>query len=175
MRIAGYLIILAAILCRCLFLMAEPRSPHDLSGSRDVVAAALTANDAYAVDQNGHLGFDALNANVAEVGVSTIMVERFDPSAAVVMLPGADEQPGVAGVDDNGDAVVDNPSELGATRSDDVCVVASADEEDQLPQPKLVLQRGAFVPSDQTGEGPVRFVVYGATGKDRWSFLVERD
>ncbi len=79
---------------------------------------------------------------------------QWDPAAAVYLTPGADALPGVALVDDDGNGSVDDPSELGATGSDDRVV---APEQTLVTEPlpavssapgesARVVSRGAMVP-----------------------------
>ena len=78
-------------------------------------------------------------------GTCVLRMLQFDPSAVVVILPGADAQPGVAGVDDNGNGGTDDHFELGATKSDDCCQVIKVEVARSMNPRPLVLQRGAFV------------------------------
>ena len=50
------------------------------------------------------------------------LVSRWDALTPVFLKPGPDGQPGAAQVDDDGNGVVDDASELGATGTDDVIV-----------------------------------------------------
>lgn len=89
-------------------------------------------------------------------GAILIRTQRFDPSAYAGVDAGPDGLPGVAGVDDGFNGLVDDPTELGATGSDDRFVVISEAEfladPDSLP---LVLQRGAFVPDANEASDPL--------------------
>jgi hypothetical protein len=70
----------------------------------------------------------------------------FDPDMVVAIRPGPDQQPGVAGADDNRNGVIDDRWELGATHSDDQCVVILASQLESIPADQiLILQRGANV------------------------------
>lgn len=141
-----------------------------------------SVRDAILADWNAAEWSDAtyrvvITRPLAEAGVTGITFERFDSTAWVVIRAGPDRQPGAAGVDDNADGVVDNQSELGATGSDDVCLVQSADDSLQdTDEPLLLLQKGAFVPATATElrdhPGQYRAVVTGRTGNDNWSILV---
>lgn len=77
-----------------------------------------------------------------------VRVSRWDPQVAVYVAAGADGQPGVAGIDDEGNGVVDDSAELGATGSDDP-VLTPADPE--YPQAQsgaitaMLLSRGAMM------------------------------
>ncbi|MEM1068485.1 MAG: hypothetical protein AAGI63_06290 [Planctomycetota bacterium] len=112
----------------------------------------------------------SLPDSLKELGVQSVTFEQWNAQASVFMQPGADGQPGVAGVDDNGSGIVDDESELGATRSDDVLSVTA----DAVPTdgPTLVLQSGAFVPvtyeNALADDQPWRAVVQG----DGWSFII---
>jgi len=109
--------------------------------------------------------------------------QRFDPDARVRLLPGADGQPGTIDVDDNANGVIDDPGELGATYSDDQCMVEASESAPSAITPSAVLQLGAFVPMNQMawqpGEHPVRLLGQHQDASDTWSFLfelpVERD
>ena len=79
--------------------------------------------------------------------VMEVQWQRFDPQARVRLLPGPDQFPGGANVDDNANGVVDDAGELGATHSDDVCIVEASNDEPLTIQPSVVLQRGAFIPA----------------------------
>ena len=109
----------------------------------------------------------------------TVMLQRFDPGARVVMWPGDDQQPGVAGVDDDGSGLVDDRSELGATWSDDQCkVMAAGTHQQDSERPTLVLQHGAFVPIRQTEAAgtslPTRAIVFGTSADGQpWSMMIE--
>ncbi len=51
--------------------------------------------------------------------LARLSVHRWDESAPVYVTVGADGKPGIAGIDDDGDGVIDDLGELGATGSDD--------------------------------------------------------
>jgi hypothetical protein len=111
-------------------------------------------------------------------GVETIAWERFDAGAIVVIEAGADQQPGIAGVDDNVNGTPDDRLELGATGSDDVCRVVPAGHSIGPADTSLPLQRGAFVPASPPTDPPARAIVSGRCRddqgrEDRWSFLIE--
>lgn len=80
--------------------------------------------------------------------VIELTLQQFDPDAVVAILAGDDGQPGVAGIDDNGNGVTDDRSELGATHSDDRCETMSGELAKNITPRPLILQRGAFVPVD---------------------------
>lgn len=75
----------------------------------------------------------------------------FDPDALVIIDAGADGLPGQAHVDDGGNGVVDERSELGATGSDDQCRIVFGDEAVSVKQLSkdstvMIVQHGAFRP-----------------------------
>jgi len=112
-----------------------------------------------------------------ELGVTGVEYQCFDPDAVVVVRPGLDSMPGVAGTDDNMNGIVDDRLELGATRSDDVCTVLTADQLNQIPRDEvMVLQRGSFVPANESEiDGRNwRAIVYGKSKeKNHWSLVVD--
>lgn len=73
---------------------------------------------------------------------------RFDADALVVIRPGPDNAPGILGIDDGGNGTTDEPGELGATGSDDECLVLfGAETQEAAKDPMtLILQKGAFRP-----------------------------
>jgi len=157
-------------------LARVPENYQDLSATKAAVAHWL--------EQAATSGSRNLPDSLTELGVDGLRMEQFDPTAVVYLQPGPDGQPGVAGVDDNGDAQIDNRVELGATGSDDVCLVAAADNPGLNHPNTLILQRGAFLPKpgdpgktpdrDQAS-GEQRVIVTGQTNQDAWSFLIEID
>ena len=72
-----------------------------------------------------------------------------------------------------------HPSELGATGSDDVCLVQRASPDPSDDETTLVLQHGAFVPaspSELTNRSSQwRAIVKGESHGDHWSMLVEME
>jgi hypothetical protein len=81
----------------------------------------------------------------------------FDPDALVIIDPGPDGLPGRANVDDGGNGVVDERSELGATGSDDVCRVVFGSDAASFKQqmdnpPAVIAQRGAFRPLQNSAQ-----------------------
>jgi hypothetical protein len=170
------LVIASVSAYRLWVLSTGPQSLTELSVQRQAVVRWLTSNDVITPGEDGSIDFASLDSELRELGVSRLELQRFDPQALVVIRPGADRQPGVAGVDDNGDAIVDNRVELGATRSDDRCEVLTPQQHEALDENTLVLQRGAFVPdaaprslADNTSR---RVVVRGEFDGEPWSFLV---
>ena len=71
-------------------------------------------------------------------------VEYYCPTARLVLDAGSDGQPGVAGVDDANNGIVDDPHELGATGSDDRLTVQCADA--ALTAGQRELARGGWCP-----------------------------
>ncbi len=173
--LAAILILFAAAL-RGWSLWTAPLPPPDLSSVRLAVSQWLETASPLPLEADGSIAAASLEPRLLELGVNRIQFERFDPDALVLMRPGKDGQPGVAGVDDNGDGMTDNRSELGATRSDDVCVVVPQGARPPADEPTLVLQRGAFVSAAATPSPdsiyPQRAIVFGGTGQDAWSFLL---
>lgn len=113
-----------------------------------------------------------------DAAITRIQYQRFDPQAVVVVSPGPDQLPGVAGTDDNMNGVVDDRLELGATRSDDICSVLSAEQLSRIPPDNfMLLQTGAFVTQqsdDSSSKSPQRAFLFGESdGGQPWSVLVE--
>ena len=104
--------------------------------------------------------------------------QQFDPSARVRLLPGLDGQPGTAEFDDNFNGVIDDAGELGATFSDDLCIVEASQEPASQLEPSIVLQRGAYVAADKSpSQKPGyrdRMVVLYQGQDDSWSFVLDR-
>ncbi len=72
----------------------------------------------------------------------------FDSGAVIGLDAGRDGLPGIAGVDDGANGVVDDRAELGATGSDDRLFTLSKTEYDSDPAAMpLVLQRGGWTRS----------------------------
>ncbi len=81
-------------------------------------------------------------------------------------------------MDDNDNGVIDDAGELGATFSDDVCVVEASHAPAHPTDPGIVLQRGAYVDTHecftQTTRYPNRLLVL-YQGQDKpWSFVLDR-
>ena len=108
-----------------------------------------------------------LRQSSPEHGITHVEYQRFDPEVVFAARPGPDGMPGVAGTDDNMNGITDDRAELGATRSDDVCVILTALETDQLSANEVVvLQQGAFVATEVPTLNSQR-----PTANDRlWSF-----
>lgn len=165
-------VMLAATLRLVGTLASDVKQPSDLQSVRELVIAEWNQLSADDISRRAEI-----SPRLAEAGVTEITVERFDTQALVVIRPGHDAKPGTAGVDDNANGIVDEDGELGATGSDDVCVVLPNEQSLQsLTGPTLALQRGAFVPvtGDERTETSHqrRAIVRGQTEGDRWSFLV---
>ena len=112
-------------------------------------------------------------------GSTQFIQQHFDPSARVRLLPGLDGQPGTAEFDDNVNGVIDDAGELGATFSDDLCVVEASQESASQIEPSIVLQRGAYTAADQnlsqpTTRHPDRILVLYQGQDDAWSFVLDR-
>ena len=162
--------------------------------SRAAVAELLESWDGQIADPRVLANEDGPNRQqwqqLAGRGVTRVSMMDFDVNAMVVMRPGADRKPGFAGIDDDANGVLDDRTELGASRSDDRCVVVPAAPLKRHEGLKgreehtLVLQRGAFLPAAEvstTGLGPTnaigprRAVIHGESDGRRWSMLVDRE
>lgn len=103
--------------------------------------------------------------------------QQFDPAARVRLLPGLDGQPGAADFDDNANGVIDDPGELGATFSDDLCIVEASHAPANLIEPSIVLQRGAYVATrkqiTKPNRYPDRILVLHEGQDDAWSFVLD--
>jgi hypothetical protein len=103
---------------------------------------------------------------------SSIMLYAWDTEAPVYVSAGADGQPGVRGVDDEGNGTVDDRSELGATGSDDLMLTpehpdyAAASSADS---PAMILSRGAMrlVTDDRVIRGPAQIRIDVVTPEQR--------
>jgi len=157
--------VLVGAVARAVTLAGVPRLDDDLAEVRATVAEWIETDQEESSE---------LPESLRTLGVETIRFEVFDPEGLVYMQPGADGRPGVAGVDDNGNGIVDDNTELGATRTDDVLQVTSG--EITFDGPVLILQRGAFVESSRDaalmGNQPWRAVVTGRSNTELWSFQV---
>ena len=144
-----------------------------------VLAAAIRLGNHYWVSQ------DAPIAPPTNASNRTVLYEQFDPDAAVVVVAGEDGAAGIVGVDDDGNGLIDDRGDLGATRSDDQCLVVSPGQLDELDQSSrlfAVLQKGAYVPVsrkhiDQSTQ-PARAIVVvpspgSSDGKVIQSFVVD--
>lgn len=180
--LVGGLVGLAAVF-RCWTLVTAPSQPAELTAARSAVQQWLADTSPPPINDEGNIPASSLDPQLRALGVDRVEIQQFDPKALVVIRGGADGQPGVAGVDDNGDGLIDNRSELGATRSDDECVVvpsardASVGIEEAEQEVTLVLQRGAFVPVTDPAELRTtksrRAAVFGQSGGRPWSFVVQ--
>jgi len=170
-KIAALLVFAAAGL-RLAAIMDQPTIPHSLDAVHDQVTSVM------ALSHSPRYEMESLHSQ----GVDQIVIEQFDSQSLVVMRPGRDRQPGVAGIDDNANGIIDDAAEMGATRSDDLCGVQPSRQANPAEAASgLILQRGAFVPltpDSQHGASPGRAgqprraIVKGHFGEDRWSFLL---
>lgn len=127
--------------------VGQPAAPRSAAGPETDPAAAsnwFTPEDLTALDSSGWA--------VLPAELTRLRVRRWDPEAAVYITAGPDGKAGVAGVDDDGDGVIDNLSELGATGSDDQVIAphqpgyaAAAAGEGVV----RVIDRGALVEIDR--------------------------
>ena len=82
-------------------------------------------------------------------------------------------------IDDNGNGVTDDRSELGATHSDDRCETMNSEIAKQQEPPPLVLQRGAFVnvssPEQRIDNAEKRLRLSGESAGRPISFLISVD
>lgn len=103
--------------------------------------------------------------------------QKFDPAARVRLLPGPDQQPGTIDLDDNANGVIDDAGELGATFSDDQCIVEAAGSQPSSPKPSLVLQRGTYVDradvNTQQSQHADRILITRGGVTNSWSFVVD--
>jgi hypothetical protein len=185
-RILAAVVVLIAAGVR-LWTFADPalRPLDDLRPIRELVLAdqeKMTSkwiDDSNRVRKQHSSNLIEMTQRVADAGVREIVFERFDPDAVVLMRSGPDMQPGVAAVDDNANGIVDDASELGATGSDDVCLVQRASPDPSDDEITLVLQHGAFVPAlpselkNRSSQWRAR--VKGQSNGDHWSLLVEME
>lgn len=136
-----------------LALSATPQAARDFTGVRSEFASrASVTSDAKSVLNDGDV-----NGSVCK-SLLAFDLQLFDAQAPVILTCGADELPGVAGSDDNGNGITDHPvdspdnldlGELGAMHSDDLVVTPSQsrfrevirrDASDAIP-----IARGTFV------------------------------
>lgn len=195
LRKADYLIVLLVIGAAAWRLDAL-RWAHDLGQSANKLSQLfeLTKREVLSsAESDGQL------AEKGQLDRRRVQWQRFDAHARVRLLPGPDGYPGRAKIDDNANGVVDDAGELGATHSDDICVVESSSDPPSEIKPSVVLQRGAYVPvpfddlypkdTDRTLSAPdsvsgskphsvsltwsPRAVVHGYSRGRAWSFLVD--
>ncbi len=76
-------------------------------------------NDAALPDLDSITGISVLSDSLKVLACKPVVIYSWGPEASVILIPGPDLSPGVAGVDDDGNGVVDDLSELGATGTDD--------------------------------------------------------
>jgi hypothetical protein len=80
----------------------------------------------------------------------TLRLSQWDASAVVYVAAGADAMPGAAEVDDDGNGLVDDLRELGATGSDDVMLTPLDQGYDDARQGRvtaMAISRGAMIPT----------------------------
>ena len=79
--------------------------------------------------------------------------------------------------DTDGDGVTDDAGELGATYSDDLCVVEASQSPPCEIKPSIVLQRGAYIPAKLISTKQFLHsdrVLILCQGKDEsWSFVLD--
>ena len=141
---------------------------------------SLASNTTITPIQLPELTADVIDSPSArdKFGITGVEYQRFDPLAVFAVRPGPDQKPGVADTDDNMDGVTDDRMELGATRSDDLCLVLGFDQQQDMDGDMMVLQQGALVPvRDSTQKArSERAIVYGESADGSpWSLLVELD
>ena len=152
-----FLVVLCVAVAKTFSMISAPFSSQERtvrSTTREQVKNYLRE----ASDEDLHrVFFDVESSEFEDVGAKSVAVDsifsssikmellQYDPTAVVAILPGLDGQPGVAGVDDDGNGTVDDRSELGATHSDDRCETMSLAMTKLMSPKPLVLQRGAFV------------------------------
>ncbi|MDA9857964.1 hypothetical protein N9D23_07570 [Rubripirellula sp.] len=173
-------IVLLAVVFRLVVLANVPQLENDLSAVKIAVTDWVHSNGETLGNetQENQLAtqIDArpLPESLTRLGVVSVGFEQFDPNATVFIRPGVDGQPGVAGVDDNGNGIVDDDTELGATKTDDVLSVTAGEVDTEGPI--LILQRGGYVPVSRqtaTSESAAwRAVVNGRSQGEGWSFLL---
>ena len=79
----------------------------------------------------------------------TLVLSQWDADAAVYVAAGEDAMPGVAEVDDDGNGVVDDSRELGATGSDDVMLTPLNEGYNDAREGRvtaMAISRGAMIP-----------------------------
>jgi hypothetical protein len=80
----------------------------------------------------------------------TIVLYQWDADAVVYVAAGEDAMPGVAGVDDDGNGIVDDSRELGATGSDDVMLTPLDEGYNDAREGRvtaMAISRGAMIPT----------------------------
>jgi hypothetical protein len=78
-----------------------------------------------------------------------LTIYHWDESAAVYVIAGPDNHPGIAGIDDDGNGSIDDLAELGATGSDDFVVTPHQTGYERAVSGEIVgrlINRGALVP-----------------------------
>ena len=80
----------------------------------------------------------------------TLRLYQWDAEAVVYVAAGEDAMPGVAEIDDDGNGIVDDARELGATGSDDVMLTPLDEGYDDAREggvTAMAISRGAMIPS----------------------------
>jgi hypothetical protein len=93
---------------------------------------------------------DATPREISFPAGHTLRLYQWDADAVVYVAAGEDAMPGVTGVDDDGNGVVDDSRELGATGSDDVMLTPLDDGYDDARQGRvtaMAISRGAMIPT----------------------------
>lgn len=144
-------------------LDSRARHPDPLSDSRRRWSAVFIAVAGLSLGSHRVVAAVGWLRASAPPGQSGPVEERrwvWDPSATVFVDNGPDGQPGIAGVDDGNNGRVDDPSERGATGSDDrfLVIAGGSPSADRRPHPGepvvatsgrvgvTVLARGGYVP-----------------------------
>lgn len=90
-----------------------------------------------------------MTPRLKSLGVRSIVAQHFDSDASVMIDVGPDGAFGVLGIDDGNNGIIDDPSELGATGSDDtLTLIAGGDPMESSPT-AAVIARGGMVPAVQ--------------------------
>jgi hypothetical protein len=93
---------------------------------------------------------DATPREISFPAGHTLRLYQWDADAVVYVAAGEDAMPGVTGVDDDGNGVVDDSRELGATGSDDVMLTPLDKGYDDARQGRvtaMAISRGAMIPT----------------------------
>jgi hypothetical protein len=139
-----------------------PLMPLELTND-DFVSAVMMPD--------GLLTLTRRDGSFHELSTTQIQLFAWDSAAPVYVTAGPDKQPGVSGVDDEGNGVIDDRSELGATGSDDRMLTPEhADYGDAASGnvTSMILSRGAMrsVTDDRAIHGPSQILI-SATSPDQ--------